>query len=178
MVQPRRLRALLATGLLVSVVTVTPTSRAESGTMCTGREIFRVTPGLTWSDPTTGTIKTAADQGNEECSGPIEGHQPTGTVRTVHSALYGYLDPDTCGALEVKAYADHSIPTATGVVTFRNNFTASFNPGKDGVMSGAFEGDHFSGRFGLRPLEGDCVNSPLTMFEGYWVGTWHGARQG
>lgn len=62
--------------------------------------------------------------------------------------------------------------------TFRNNFTASFNPSKDGVMSGAFEGDHFSGRFGLRPLEGDCVNSPLTMFEGYWVGTWHGAGGG
>ncbi|MGH9035953.1 MAG: hypothetical protein ACRD0O_09320 [Acidimicrobiia bacterium] len=162
-------------GLVGLPLGIIPAVRAEPTTVCTGREVFRVAPGLSM-EPTTGTIQTAGEPGSEECSGTVEGHQPTGTVRTVHSALYGYLDPDTCHALEVKAYADHSIPTADGVVTYRNHFTASFNPSKDGVMSGAFEGDHFSGRFSLRPLEGDCVNSPLTMFEGYWVGTWHGPR--
>lgn len=174
----RRLRGLAAVGLVGSFLTVTPAGRAEPSTVCTGREVFRVSPGLSWSEPTTGTIKTAGEQGTEECSGPIEGHQPTGTIRTVHSAFYGYIDPDTCRGLEAKAYADHTIPTAGGIVTFRNHFTASFNPSRDGVMSGAFEGDHFSGRFTLRPLEGDCVSSPLTMFEGYWAGTWHGPPAG
>ncbi|HEY3240485.1 MAG TPA: hypothetical protein VGL92_13020 [Acidimicrobiia bacterium] len=169
--------ALLAVGLLGFFVSVAPVGRAEPSTVCTGREVFRVAPGLSMQ-PTTGTIKTAGEQGSEECSGPVEGQRPTGTIRTVHSAFYGYIDPDTCQGIEAKAYADHSIPTAAGIVTFRNNFTASFNPSKDGAMSGAFEGDHFSGRFTLRPLEGDCVNSPLTMFEGYWIGTWHGSRAG
>ena len=74
----------------------------------------------------------------------------------MHSGLYGYIDPDTCGGVEAKAFAVHSVPTPKGEVDLTNHFTATFKPLSDGVMSGSFTGDHFSGRFVLRPLEGDC----------------------
>lgn len=125
-------------------------------------------------EPTTGTITTVVN-GTEECNGPIEGYQPTGTIRTRHSVTYGYLDPDTCSGVEGKGFADHSIPTANGIVVLRNPFTATFNPLSDPpARSGTFVGERFSGRFWLRPIEGDCVNSPLTRIEVGWFGNWHG----
>ncbi len=166
-----RFGVLPVAALLSSVLSGGP---ADPPTTCAGREVFRVTPGLSLTEPTAGTIATVGEPGREVCTGPIEGHRPTGIIQTRHSAAYGYLDPDTCSALEVSAYADHTIPTSTGPVTFRNTFTASFKLPADGVAAGAFEGDYFSGRFVFRPLEGDCITAPITMFEGYWVGTWHG----
>ncbi|MEK6437603.1 hypothetical protein [Pseudonocardia sp. T1-2H] len=61
------------------------------------------------------------------------------------------LEPSTCR------------PTADGVVTVRNDFTA---------VIGASQGTKFSGTYGFVPLEGDCVTAPLTkfkvVFDGYW----------
>jgi hypothetical protein len=130
------------------------------------------------STPSSGILESVGQKGAEECHGPVSGHQPTGTIKVFHSARYGYIDPDTCGGIEAQAYAIHSVPTKDGVVELRNNFTASANPLKDGIMTGAFQGDQFSGRFWLRPLEGDCVTSPMTLFEGMWEGTWHGQGAG
>lgn len=171
---PRRLAILIATAILGFIWTDTSVSQAGLSTVCTGRaEMMELTPG--WSiEPTTGTIMTVVN-GTEECNGPIEGYQPTGIIRTRHSIAYGYVDPDTCSAQEVKGFADHLIPTADGILVLRNPFTATFNPLSDPPgTSGTFEGERFSGRFWYRPIEGDCVKSPLTRIEAGWVGTWHG----
>jgi hypothetical protein len=169
----RRLVGLVLPVLVGTVVTAVPADAALA-TMCTGTDVIRVSPGLSMSTPSSGTLQSEGGHGTEECHGPVDGHQPTGSIKVVHSATYGYVDPDTCGALEAKAFAVHSVPTAEGEMEFTNHFTASFKPLSDGVMAGSFKGDHFSGRFTLRPLEGDCITSPLTLFEGYWEGTWHG----
>jgi hypothetical protein len=169
----RRLVTVLLPGLLTTVVTVVPVG-AQSATYCTGTDVIRINPGLSMSTPTSGTLQSEGGKGTEECHGPVDGYEPTGSIKVVHSAIYGYIDPDTCGALEAKAFAVHSLPTAKGEVEFTNHFTASFKPLSDGLMAGSFKGDHFSGRFTLRPLEGDCITAPLTLFEGIWEGTWHG----
>ncbi len=142
-------------------------------TVCSGREILRVTPGLSLTAGTSGSIRRAADQGTEECTGPVDGLSPTGGLRTAHSVLYGSLRPDTCTGIEASGAAIHSVPTPAGTVDLVNHFTATFHPLSDGVMSGSFSGDRLSGRFWLRPVEGDCVTSPLSVFEGMWIGTWH-----
>jgi hypothetical protein len=163
--------------LILSVLgmafTVVP-AEADVSTYCTGTDVIRISPGLSASSPSSGTLGSEGGKGTETCHGPVDGDQPTGDIKVVHSAVYGYIDPDTCGALEAKAFAVHSVPTQRGMVERTNHFTASFKPLSDGVMAGSFKGDHFSGRFTLRPLEGDCVTSPLTLFEGIWEGTWHG----
>jgi hypothetical protein len=166
-------RGCLVALLLVASAISAPDTHAQVPTICTGTDVIRVRPGLSMT-PSSGTMKSVGNEGAEECHGPMDGHQPTGTITVVHSAHYGYVDPDTCSGIEAKAYAIHSVPTARGVVRLVNHFTASANALEDGVMTGAFEGDRLSGRFALRPLEGDCVNSPLTLFEGIWEGTWHG----
>jgi hypothetical protein len=169
----RHLAAMLSLGILGGLMTV-PAGGSQS-TICTGRsEVMRISPG--WSStPTAGTVNTEVD-GIENCYGPMDGYQPTGPVRTHHSILYGWRDPDTCSTLEFKGYADHAIPTAKGVVVIRNHFTGNFDPAKDGVMAASFQGTKFSGRFGMQPLEGDCVTSPLTRMEAFWEGTWHGTE--
>jgi hypothetical protein len=167
------LAVVLLLGVQGTVLTSAP-AKAEPSTYCTGTDVIRIRPGLSASAPSSGTLESEGGRGREECHGPVDGEQPTGTIKVVHSAMYGYMDPDTCGALEAKAFAVHSIPTQRGQVNRTNHFTASFKPLSDGVMAGSFKGDHFSGRFILRPLEGDCVTSPLTLFEGIWEGTWHG----
>jgi hypothetical protein len=148
-------------------------AEASQSTSCIGRaEVMLISPG--WSStPTAGTVETQA-RGIEECHGPMDGHQPTGPVRTHHSILYGWRDPDTCSTLEFKGHADHHIPTATGVVIIRNHFTGNLDPVKEGVMTASFQGTKFSGRFGAQPLEGDCITAPLTRMEVFWQGTWHG----
>jgi hypothetical protein len=173
-VSRRLLVAVVTAGFLSSVLAAAPASQAESSTICIGRsEILQIAPGLS-RNPTTGTGITTAN-GSEECSGSVEGHQPTGTISTRHDMVYGYLDPDTCSGQEYKGWVDHSIPTAGGVVVIRNHFTATFEPSSDPpVTSGTFQGERLSGRFWLRPLEGDCVTTPLTRIEVGWIGIWHG----
>lgn len=157
-------------GMAVPVVP----AEAELSTYCTGTDVIRISPGLSATTPSSGTMQSEGDKGTEQCHGPVDGDEPTGAINVVHSAMYGYVDPDTCGALEVKAFAVHSVPTSRGRMERVNHFTASFKPLSDGVMAGTFKGDRFSGRFTLRPLEGDCLTAPLTLFEGIWEGTWHG----
>lgn len=91
--------------------------------------------------------------------------------------IYGSLHPDTWSELDFKGTLDYAIPTVAGVVVITNHFTGTFHssfdpPGK----SGTFDGDHTSGRFWLRPIEGDSIHSPLTRVEAGWISTWHSER--
>ena len=110
----RRLRAALVTAAFSgSWLAAAPAGQAESSTFCVGSaDIVQITPG--WSlEPTTGTVSTVID-GTQQCTGPIEGHQPTGTMRTHHEMVYGYLQPNTCRDIDAKGWVDYSIPTADG----------------------------------------------------------------
>jgi hypothetical protein len=168
--------ALVTAGFLGSVSAAAPASMAESSTICTGRQdTMQLNPGLSL-EPTTGPVVTVVD-GTQECTGPVEGYQPTGPIRTRHSFTYGYADPDTCGKITAKGWNDYFIPTAGGIVVLRNHFTGGLDPSSDPpANSGSFEGERTSGRFSLKPIEGDCVNSPLTRIEVSWISTWHGKR--
>jgi hypothetical protein len=159
---------------LAFVSTSAPVSQAGLSTTCIGRaEVFRVRPGLS-TEPNSGTITTEV-QGIEECNGPVEGHQPTGIIRTSHGEVtYGIPNPATCSALLFSGWADHAIPTAHGTIILRNHFRGYFDPLSDPLKAGTIEGDRFSGRFLFRPVEGNCVTSALTRFEAEWIGTWHG----
>jgi hypothetical protein len=168
----RRLIALLTTGLLGAALTFAPVSHGAPETTCIGRaEVFQLSPGISM-EPSTGTVNTVV-AGSEECNGPIEGYQPTGTIHTRHYFAYGYVDPDTCDAIEVKGWADHSIPTASGLVVLRNPFTAALKL-SDPAHAGAFKGERFSGQALIRPVEGDCIHSPMIKMEAGWIGHWHG----
>jgi hypothetical protein len=172
----RRLRiVVVSAAFLGSGLIFAPAGRAESSTVCVGRaDIIQITPG--WSmEQVAGTGTTVVD-GTQDCSGPLEGHHPTGTMRTHHEFVYRTLEG--CGDLDVKGLVDYSIPTADGVVHITNNFVATLHPSSDPPgKSGTFEGDHASGRFFLRPIEGDCVHAPLTRFEAGWVATWSSQRR-
>lgn len=95
--------------------TVLPGAAADAATVCSGTEIIGIDPGLSMA-PTAGIMEKAGEQGTEECHGPVDGHRLTGSIRTAHRVMYGYVDPDTCGGLEASGYAVHSLPTADGVV--------------------------------------------------------------
>jgi len=169
----RRVLAAVATaGILAAVGQPASAGQAEPSTICIGRQdIMQISPGWS-SEPTTGTGATVAD-GTLECNGPLEGYQPTGPIRTHHEMVYGYLHPDTCSDLEVKGTLDYTIPTEAGIVVITNHFTGTFQPSSDQPgRSGTFEGDHTSGRFWLRPIDGDCVHAPLTRLEAGWISTW------
>jgi hypothetical protein len=174
----RRLRTALVTAAFFgSWLAAAPAGQAESSTLCVGSaDIMQITPG--WSlQPTRGTGITVIE-GTQECTGPLEGYQPTGPMRTRHEMVYGYLQPNTCSDIDAKGWVDYSIPTADGVVAIRNHVTATLHPSSDPPgKSGTFSGDHASGRFFLRPIEGDCVNSPLTRLEARWISTWDSERR-
>ena len=95
-------------------------------------------------------------------------------MRTHHEMVYGSQQGNTCSELDARGWVDYVIPTANGIVHIRNTVTATLHPSSDPPgKSASFEGDHASGRFYLRPIEGDCVHSPLTRIEARWISTWH-----
>ena len=171
----RRLRFVVAVATFFGCsVAAAPASQAESSTICVGRaDIVQITPGWGMA-PTAGTGTSEVD-GTQDCSGPLEGHQPTGTMRTHHQFVY--RSRPGCADLDIQGWVDYLIPTAEGVVHVRNNFTGTLHPASDPPgRSGTFTGDHANGRFFLRPIEGDCVHAPLTRFEGGWIATWNSER--
>ena len=125
---------------------------------------MQVSPGLSAFTPTSGRVDNAGLLGSETCTGDPLGYEATGPIRTEHHIEYGVDGPSTCTDLSMRGYALHHIPTADGVVTVRNDFTAGL---------GSFQGTKFSGTYGFVPLEGDCVTAPLTKFKVAFTGYWN-----
>jgi hypothetical protein len=170
----RLIRGLMAIGIMASVFTAAPAQGAQQGTECNATAILTFTPGLS-ETPTSGT-HTGRD-GTEECNGPIQGEQPTGPVTVDFDGRYGTRDPDTCsGGGEGWGVANHYVPTKDGTKTFRVIFTVKFGGIAGSLVSGTFDGDYYSGSFTFRPLQGDCINSPVTKAELKFKGTWHEYR--
>lgn len=168
------LRALVAMAFLGSVVGVAPASQAQQATECTGVTPMTFTPGLSES-PSSGTHN--GRDGTHECNGPVLGDQPTGTGGHDWDGRYGTDGMDTCTeGGEGWGVANHYVPTKDGKKTIRNVFTFKYGGISGGIVSGTFEGDHFSGTFSFKPLEGDCVTAPLTKGEVTYKGTYHEYR--
>lgn len=170
------LRGLVAVGLLGSVLTAAPAGQAQQATECNAKAIMTMRPGIS-ETPSSGTH--IGREGTEECNGPIQGAEPTGSVAVDWDGRYGTSDPDTCSrGGEAWGVANHYVPTKDGTKTFRVIFTAKFGGISGGLLSGTFEGDYFSGTFSVRPIEGDCVTSPITKADVTFKGTWHDYRGG
>jgi hypothetical protein len=139
------------------VLPVASAQAAERGPMCVGYDVLEVSPGLS-AEPTTGTVNHVGPLGQENCHGgePL-GYKPTGPIGIEHYITYS----GTCTDPVLKGYALHHIPTAEGVKTIRNDFTAGL---------GTFEGRKFSGSYVVRELEGDCMSAPLTKFRADYAG--------
>jgi hypothetical protein len=122
--------------------------------------------------PSSGTATTVVT-GTVHCTGPVDGHQPTGAISTRHFFRYGYMDPDTCSDMEMAGWVDYSVPTKAGVIVVRNHFTETVKPFSDPARAFTFEGDRFSGRAFIQSTEGDCVTTPLTAIEFGWIARCH-----
>lgn len=169
----RRVVVILVGGLLGAGSAVAPVSHAAD-TECIGASVMNVSPGMS-ETPTSGTH--AARNGTEQCTGPLNGATPTGDPTVEWDGRYGTTDPDTCSAGgEGWGVAHHTVPTREGPKVVRNVFTFTYGGLENGLMSGAFKGDYFSGTLAFRPLEGDCVTVPVSRLEATFRGTWHEYR--
>jgi hypothetical protein len=148
--------AILALGTSVTLPAA-PAAAAEPGPVCVGYDVLEVSPGLS-TENSTGTVNHVGPLGQENCYGgePL-GYKATGPIGIEHYISYS----GTCSNPVLKGYALHHIPTAEGVKTIRNDFTAGI---------GTFEGRKFSGTYVVRELEGDCLSAPLTKFRADYVG--------
>jgi hypothetical protein len=169
--QLRLLVALVAVLIAVVAAPVTPRSWAVTNTICVGRsDKFELTPGLSMT-PGSGTGVTVA-VGHVECTGPLDGYQPTGPITSRHFFTYGVRSPNDCTRFEAKGWVDYFVPTATGLVVLRNNFTGGIKL-SDPADAMVIHGDHLTGRAFVQSVEGDCITAPLTKMEVGWVGQWH-----
>lgn len=138
-------------------VSATPAPAAEPGPTCVGYDVLEVSPGLS-AEHSTGTVNHVGPLGQENCYGgdPL-GYKATGPIGIEHYITYS----GTCTEPVLEGYALHHIPTADGVKTIRNDFTAGL---------GTFQGRKFSGTYVVRDVEGDCMGAPITKFRADYVG--------
>lgn len=166
----------LAPLLIGSVAPVTATAAAEP-THCTFTKVVTISPGFSMT-ATSGTFTTNGENGMIECDGPVNGSQPVGVGSIGTEGRYGTDGPDTCtSGTEGFGVDSFTIPTAHGPehLIGEYTFTAGEPPMKgDGVVSGEFRGEKFSGTIELMPMEGDCVTAPLTKVWAVGEGVLHG----
>jgi hypothetical protein len=148
--------AVVALGLSVALPAA-PAGAAETGPVCVGYDVLEISPGLS-HEHTCGTVNHIGPLGQETCYGgdPL-GYKATGPIGIEHYISYS----GTCSNPVLKGYALHHIPTADGVKTIRNDFTAGL---------GTFEGRKFSGTYVVRDTQGDCMTAPLTRFRADYAG--------
>ena len=146
-----------AAAVPAAVLPAASAGAAETGPACVGFDVLEVSPGLSATEVTQGTVNHVGPLGEETCTGNAMGYTATGPIGIEHYITY----TGTCSDLVLKGYALHHIPTADGVKTVRNEFTAGI---------GYFVGDKFSGTYSVSELVGDCVSAPLTKFRADYAG--------
>ncbi|MGQ0631394.1 MAG: hypothetical protein ACT4P1_10145 [Sporichthyaceae bacterium] len=150
--------ALAAVAAGIAAAPASPANAAETGPACVGFDVLEIKPGLMADKVTKGTVNHVGPLGEETCTGDSLGYKATGPIGIEHYINY----EGTCTDLLLTGYALHHIPTADGVKTVRNNFTAAI---------GYFVGDKFSGTYTVSELEGDCgLTAPLTKFRADYAG--------
>src|SRR5207245_5635400 len=167
-----RSRALLLTTMALTI-TGLPGGTAsaggpEKGTHCTFAYYLVLSPGLS-IQPSSGDLVTTQGRGPTgiDCDGPVNGHKPSGNGMMKVWGRYGTDHPESCasgltGDGRSRAMSSIEVPTAGGLQKVMNRMSLSYGqPSSNGVVSGTFEGDHYSGTFGLWPVEGNCTTRPI-----------------
>lgn len=158
--------------MFLSLSAVPATSKPQQEADCVTRVDTTWSPGLS-SEGASGTITSKGETGEIRCDGPVQGERQTRVGTAGVEAKYGTNDPDTC-ASGGEGAGSHSftIPTARGTKKMTNNFTFTYHR-EEGLISGSFEGDRYSGGLTGTPLEGDCVSKPVTKIHLTFVGDFH-----
>ena len=138
---------------------------ATTGTPCTFAFDVTVSPGLSSTAKSSGTVTSNGQTGTITCNGPVNGKQPTGAGTIGVTGRYGTKNGgDTCQSGGNGDGVDTLIiPTAGGSQTVTSHFTYVYGALKGGgLISGTFTGDRFSGTFDVQLTQGDCVTKPFT----------------
>src|SRR2546421_1243608 len=103
-----------------SVTLPAPAGATEPGPVCAGYDVLEVSPGLSATETTTGTVNHVGPLGQESCYGgdPL-GYKATGPIGIEHYITY----IGTSSNPVPNGYHRHHIPTAAGVKTCANDFT-------------------------------------------------------
>lgn len=143
-------------------------ARAEETTRCTFAYVINLSPGLS-TQPSSGTVTTNGSTGKMDCKGPVNGQPARGKGTIGIDGHYGFRDPDSCasgitGGGEGIGSTALMVPTKAGEQRMDDWYSLTYGkPSSRGVLSGTFEGGHYSGTFSIYPLKGDCLTSPLTQ---------------
>ena len=167
-----RTRALCLTAMTLTLfgsLAGTAPASAYRETHCTFAYYISLSPGLS-TQPSSGSLTVTDGRGSTgiDCHGPVNGQHPTGNGTMSIDGNYGTEQADSCasgilGGGEAKGVNIITVPTSSGTQKVINNVTFTYGqPSSRGVVSGTFEGDHYSGTFGLWPTEGNCITRPIT----------------
>ena len=142
-----------------------PEAEAAEGATCEVTFVILLDPGFTMQG-STGRHHSEAP-GVLECEGVVNGSPITGAGTLTDDGPYGTEDPDSCMSGSEGSGLDHiTLPTKDGpqVVDSQYTYTAA-KPSNGSPFKGQFTGSRFTGTFEFRPLQGDCVSSPITKIE-------------
>ena len=155
------MRRMLGLCLTVAAVAWPAGAGAEGGSACRFVAEFTLTPGLS-VEAGSGTFTSGGRTGTIVCR--ATGGSAAGEARPFGAeGRYGTSDPDTCAAGEGDGVQSFTVPGPGGDTPVTNAIRFVFRAvSADGVMAGRFEGERFSGRFTITPLDGDCVTRPVT----------------
>jgi hypothetical protein len=163
----RFLAGTIATFTLLAWPAGTGLAGAREGTRCTFAYVITLSPGLS-TEGSSGTVTTNGPTGKLDCDGPVNGRKPNGEGTIGISGNYGTTDSDSCtsglvGGGEGAGSTTLAVPTRGGEQVVTDGYALTYGQtSSKGVVSGAFEGERYSGTFDLHPLEGDCVTRPIT----------------
>jgi hypothetical protein len=153
---------------------------AQDPTACKFVMDVTLSPGLSFQAG-SGTFTSGGPTGSTlDCTGPVDGGQPTGTGTSAMDGRYGVAHPNGCDAA-VRGDGDGTgvqvlaIPTAGGSRKVTNSFTFTYGghlPMHGGFVAGMFKGDRMSGTFEFTPRDGSCV-APVTKVHVTGEGTLH-----
>ena len=158
-------RLFLALALAVVGLGGVDEAEAAEGATCTVTFVILLDPGFTMQG-STGRHHSEAP-GVLNCEGAVNGSPITGAGTLTDDGPYGTDDPDSCMSGSEGSGLDHiTLPTEAGpqVVDSQYTYTAA-KLSNGSPFQGQFTGSRFTGTFEFRPLEGDCVSSPITKIE-------------
>jgi hypothetical protein len=133
-----------------SLAGVTTVGAQTSSPPCVITVDVELSPGIS-AAPSTGTLTSNGQTGTIDCDGPAG--------RYGISAKYGTDHPVSCSTMG-GGEGTQSFTNSRG--TYSEEMTFEVTKVDDGVASGTFEGEQFSGVFEATATEGDCVSEPVT----------------
>jgi hypothetical protein len=144
-----------------------PENPDPSHTHCLASFVVNLDPGFSMT-PAAGTFTTDGETGTITCEGPINGFDVTGAGTRGETGRYALDGPATCTdpAGTGDLAFSFTIPTAGGPQHVTGTAVMEYAPGREGgLIGGTFTGSRMYGKFKVTPIEGDCINSPVTKVQ-------------